>query len=50
VEPPPNACATWRRLYTNLQRFSLELGRHIQLENEVLFFNASQVAEGAHDA
>ncbi|KAA0910719.1 hemerythrin domain-containing protein [Pusillimonas sp. ANT_WB101] len=50
VEPPAHACATWRRLYTNLQRFSQELGRHIQLENEVLFFNASQEAEGAHDA
>lgn len=50
MELPSHACATWRRLYANLQRFSEALSRHIQLENEVLFFNASQEAEGAHHA
>ncbi len=35
--PPPEACATWRALYTGLEKLESELMEHIHLENNVLF-------------
>ena len=35
--PPPEACATWRALYTGLEKLEAELMEHIHLENNVLF-------------
>lgn len=34
---PPEACATWRALYSLLAKFEAELMEHIHLENNVLF-------------
>ncbi|UYO94916.1 hemerythrin domain-containing protein [Pollutimonas sp. M17] len=45
---PENACGTWRSLYGALGEFKNDLTRHIHLENDVLFLNASSAAEGAH--
>ncbi len=35
--PPPEACATWRALYSGLEKLESELMDHIHLENNVLF-------------
>lgn len=35
--PPAEACATWRGLYSGLERLESELMEHIHLENNVLF-------------
>ena len=35
--PPPEACATWRALYSGLEKLEAELMEHIHLENNVLF-------------
>ena len=35
--PPPEACATWRALYSGLEALESELMEHIHLENNVLF-------------
>ena len=35
--PPPEACATWRALYSGLETLEAELMEHIHLENNVLF-------------
>lgn len=40
--PPPEACATWRALYTGLQKLETELMEHIHLENNILFPRALQ--------
>ncbi len=45
---PDGACQTWRALYGGLERFIEDLAQHIYLENDVLFLNASNAAEGAH--
>ena len=37
LQPPADACATWRALYLGLQAFEQELMVHIHLENNVLF-------------
>lgn len=37
IQPPTHACNTWRALYQGLEQFSMDLGQHILLENEVLF-------------
>lgn len=37
IQPPSHACNTWRTLYQGLEQFSVDLGQHIQLENEILF-------------
>lgn len=37
LQPPPEACATWRALYEQLERLEEELMEHIHLENHVLF-------------
>jgi len=34
---PPEACATWRALYSGLEKLEAELMEHIHLENNVLF-------------
>lgn len=35
--PPHDACATWRALYSGLEKLEAELMEHIHLENHVLF-------------
>jgi regulator of cell morphogenesis and NO signaling len=45
---PENACGTWRALYDALRIFNNDLTQHIHLENDVLFLNVSNAAEGAH--
>lgn len=35
--PPPEACATWRALYSGLEKLESELMEHIHLENNILF-------------
>lgn len=37
INPPANACNTWRALYTGLQELRDDLMQHIHLENNVLF-------------
>jgi len=37
LEPPPEACSTWRALYSALEKLERELMEHIHLENNVLF-------------
>lgn len=37
IQPPAQACNTWRTLYQGLDEFCADLARHIQLENEILF-------------
>lgn len=45
---PAGACNSWRALYGGLKTFMEDLAQHIHLENDVLFLNASNAAEGAH--
>jgi regulator of cell morphogenesis and NO signaling len=40
LQPPAEACTTWRALYLGLQQFEEELMVHIHLENNVLFRRA----------
>ena len=40
LEPPAEACVTWRALYLGLQQLEEELMLHIHLENNVLFRRA----------
>jgi regulator of cell morphogenesis and NO signaling len=40
MQPPEEACTTWRALYLGLQQFEQELMVHIHLENNVLFRRA----------
>jgi regulator of cell morphogenesis and NO signaling len=40
MQPPAEACTTWRALYLALQQFEEELMTHIHLENNVLFRRA----------
>ncbi len=35
--PPPEACVSWRALYSGLEELERELMEHIHLENNVLF-------------
>lgn len=35
--PPPDACGTWRALYSGCKKLHDDLGAHIRLENEDLF-------------
>ena len=35
--PPPEACTSWRALYSGLEELERELHEHIHLENNVLF-------------
>lgn len=44
LTPPAAACNTWRALYDGLRTFRDDLMAHIQLENDVLFANASRPA------
>jgi regulator of cell morphogenesis and NO signaling len=37
LEPPPEACTTWKALYARLDAFEAELMDHIHLENNILF-------------
>lgn len=36
-QPPSNACATWRALYTSLSKLRDDVIAHVHLENNVLF-------------
>lgn len=47
---PDGACNTWRRLYEGLRHYAQELIQHIQIENDVLFAQASQAVKGARNA
>ena len=40
INPPEDACNTWRALYRGLDEFVRDLMQHIHLENNVLFTNA----------
>jgi regulator of cell morphogenesis and NO signaling len=40
LQPPADACTTWRALYLALQQLEQELMEHIHLENNVLFRRA----------
>ena len=40
LQPPPEACVTWRALYLGLRQLEQELMEHIHLENNVLFQRA----------
>lgn len=40
LDPPEEACTTWRALYLGLQQVEQELMEHIHLENNVLFRRA----------
>ena len=40
LQPPEEACTTWRALYLGLQQLEQELMEHIHLENNVLFRRA----------
>lgn len=40
IQPPVNACNTWRALYTGLQELRDDLMQHIHLENNILFEQA----------
>lgn len=44
---PAGACNTWRFLYLELQRFDLDMRRHVHLENNVLFPRAIAPAAAA---
>jgi regulator of cell morphogenesis and NO signaling len=35
--PPPDACSSWRALYSGLEKFAGHLAEHIHLENNILF-------------
>lgn len=35
--PPPDACNTWRALYTGVEKFVTDLTEHIHIENNILF-------------
>jgi regulator of cell morphogenesis and NO signaling len=51
-EPPQDACATYRLVYTELGEFERDLHRHVHLENNVLFPRAvaleAQINRKAH--
>ena len=46
LTPPPEACTTWRALYTGLRALREDLMQHIHLENNILFLHGQQ-AEAA---
>jgi regulator of cell morphogenesis and NO signaling len=46
MQPPPNACNTWRALYRGLDELRVDLMQHIHLENNLLFPRA--LAEETH--
>ena len=50
LNPPDDACNTWRALYTGLVVYARELSQHINLENDVLFAQASLAVKGAQNA
>ena len=37
IQPPRDACTTWRALYTGLRSFREDLMQHIHTENNILF-------------
>ncbi|CAD5107167.1 iron-sulfur cluster repair protein YtfE [Zestomonas carbonaria] len=42
LQPPANACNTWRALYAGLEELRRDLMQHIHLENNILFIGANQ--------
>ena len=44
--PPPDACTSFRALYTALENFEKDLHQHIHLENNVLFPKALEMEKG----
>ena len=49
-EPPPDACTTWRALYTGLHKLVDDLMEHIHLENNVLFPQFADESSDGGDA
>src|SRR5690606_38695907 len=47
--PPDDACNTWRALYAVLGVYARECTQHINLENNILFAQASQAVIGSQD-
>ncbi|HEU5407874.1 MAG TPA: iron-sulfur cluster repair di-iron protein [Nitrospira sp.] len=43
--PPPEACPTWRGLYSAIEELEADLHQHIHLENNILFPRAIKQAE-----
>lgn len=43
--PPPEACPTWRGLYSAIEELETDLHQHIHLENNILFPRAIKQAE-----
>lgn len=50
LQPPVDACTTWRALYGGLEQFRQDLMEHIHLENNILFNHSVQRARGDHHA
>ena len=44
--PPPDACTSFRALYTAIENFEKDLHQHIHLENNVLFPKALEMEKG----
>lgn len=47
LQPPADACTSWRALYKALRDLEADLHRHIHLENNILFPRAQQRAQEA---
>lgn len=45
--PPPEACPTWRGLYSAIEALEADLHQHIHLENNILFPRALKQVEAA---
>jgi regulator of cell morphogenesis and NO signaling len=47
--PPPDACTSFRALYTALENFEKDLHQHIHLENNLLFPRATEMESAARN-
>ncbi len=45
--PPPDACVSYKTLYSALEEFERDLHQHIHLENNVLFPRAIEMEQGS---
>lgn len=45
--PPPDACASYQRLYSELHEFEADLHQHVHLENNILFPRAIEMEKEA---
>jgi regulator of cell morphogenesis and NO signaling len=44
--PPPEACLSYKTLYSALEEFERDLHQHIHLENNILFPRAIEMERG----